>query len=407
MAKTPQPRRAKTISIRPSLAPAETAHRPTRAEIDLDAIASNLAVARKAASHGRVLAVIKADGYGHGMIPVARRLVREGVYGFGVALAEEGLELRSAGIAGTILVLNGVYGNAHEDVIAQGLTPVVYDTAQLDAFHRAAIKRRDRRTKVRVHLKVDTGMRRLGVVERDLRAFLERVKSRSGILIEGVMTHLAAADSDPDFTRQQLARFEKALTLIRAEGHCPTVVHAANTAGLFTHPNSHYDFVRCGAAIFGVSPNHGPTLTPTMRLRSEIIALRSLPRGETVGYGGTFRTARRSNIATIPLGYGDGLFRSASSRGEVLVRGRRCPIVGTVSMDLTTIDVTDVPDATVGDESVLLGRQKHGRDVGVLTVDDLARSAQTIPWEVLTNVSRRVPRIYTNDEPKRSKARPA
>lgn len=376
-----------TISLRPRILPPEASLRPTRAEVDLGAIAHNLRVLRQIAGSARVLAVVKADAYGHGVVPVTARLQAEGVDGFGVALAEEGIELRDAGITAEILVLNGVYGGAHADVLHHGLTPVVYDLGEVEAFERAAGGR-----PFAVHLKVDTGMARLGVPVDELPAFLDRLSRHRRVRIEGLMTHLASADADDEFTREQLARFARAEALLVERGHRPRVVHAANSAGAFRHAAARFDLIRPGLALFGYRPADDvrADLRPALRLRTEIIAIRELPSGAPVGYNARFRTTRRTRIATLPVGYGDGLFRAATNRGEVLVRGQRAPMVGAVSMDLTTIDVTDVPDVALHDEAILLGTQ----DGQVLGADDLARASGTIPYEVLTNISRRVPRFY-------------
>ncbi len=378
---------AKTMAFRPRLSRPEDTLRPTRAEIDLGAIAHNLGVVRRVAGGARVLSVIKADAYGHGVVPVAQALEARGAKGFGVALAEEGLELRDAGIASDIVVLNGVYGGAHAEVLAAGLTPVVYDLTEVDAFARAAKGR-----PVGLHLKVDTGMSRLGVPHDLVELFLDGLDAHAGVHIAGVMTHLAAADTDPEFTALQIRRFDDAISRVRARGHRPTTIHAANTPGTFLHPDSRYDLVRPGISLFGYAPGaeEGRSLRRAMRLRTEIIALRDLAPGATVGYDRTFVAERAMRIATLPIGYGDGLMRHLSNRGAMLVGGVRCPIVGRVSMDLTTIDVSAVESAHVGDEVVVLGAQ--GDDV--IDAEEIARAAGTIPYEILTNVSRRVPRVY-------------
>jgi len=376
-----------TLAFRPRLARAEESLRPTRAEIDLDALAHNLGVVRRVAGEARVLAVVKADAYGHGVAPVAARLERAGVHGFGVALAEEGLELREAGVRSQIVVLNGVYGNAHADVLAAELTPVVYDLGQIEAFHRAWGG-----APFGVHLKVDTGMARLGVPLRGLDEFLEGLGRFREARVDGLMTHLATADSDPEYAVEQLRRFHAALGRVRAFGHRPKVVHAANSAATFAHPGARFDMVRTGVALYGYStaPGTGGDLRPVMRLRTEIIALRDLLVGESVGYDSTFTAPRPLRVATVPVGYGDGLMRRTSNRGAMLVGGRPCPVVGNVSMDLTTLDVSTVPEAALGDEVVVLGGQGPSR----IGAEALAVDAGTIPYEVLTAVSRRVPRFY-------------
>jgi alanine racemase len=380
-----------TLTFRPRIALADESLRPTRAEIDLEAIAHNLAVLRRLAAPAKVLAVVKADAYGHGVVPVASRLEDDGVDGFGVALAEEGLELREAGIRAPILVLNGVYGGAHADVLEAGLWPVVYDLGQVEAFDRAAPDRT-----YRVHLKIDTGMARLGVPLRELDAFLAGLERHPRCVVAGVMTHLSSADTDPTATAEQLARFERALGAIRAAGHRPSLVHASNTAATLGEPTGRYDMVRPGGGLYGISFGmpEGTGLRPALRLRTEIIALRELGAGEPVGYDQTHRCARPTRIATVPLGYGDGLPRELSNRGAMLVRGLRCPILGRVSMDLTTLDVTHVEGVHLGDEVVVLGEQRWGERRDSIDADEVARTAGTIAYDVMTSVSRRVPRMY-------------
>jgi alanine racemase len=366
--------------------------RPTFAEIDLDAIARNLEVMRHIVGSARVLAVVKADAYGHGIVPVAKRLEAAGVDGFGVALAEEGLELRAAGIKSSILVLNGVYAHAYREVLRAGLTPVVYDAATARAFGHAVRASRTRAKTASIHVKVDTGMSRLGVQPRALAGFLDEVEAIGNVRVAGVMTHLAAAEHDEEFTAEQLARFRNAVELVKGRGHTLSILHAANSAATM-RPAARFDMVRPGLALYGVAP---PTfandagLVPAFRLRSLVIALRTIERGETVGYDRTFVASRTTRIATVPLGYGDGLLWRASGRGFMLVRGKRCPIAGRVSMDLSTLDVTDVPDVEIGDEVVALGRQGAAE----ITAIEAAQWADTIPYEVLTSISRRVPRLY-------------
>lgn len=353
----------------------------------LDAIGDNLQVVREAAHGCKILAVVKADAYGHGVVPVARRLQAEGVDGFGVALAEEGLELRDAGIDRAILVLNGISGGAHRDIIAAGLTPVLYQISEASAFDAVSQGR-----PIDVHLKVDTGMGRLGVPLVELDTFLRELRRFPSIRIAGLMTHLSTADTDPDYVAQQVGAFAQAQGLVRRFGHAPAVLHAANSAALFRHPETHFDWVRPGLALYGYpgADTIDAPLRPAMRWRTQVLRLRTLQRGESAGYGRSFRAASETRLATLPVGYGDGLLRSASNHGYVLIHGMRCPIVGNIAMDLTTVDVSHVADVAIGDEALLLGEQRGM----VLDARDLAAAAGTIPYEVLTNVSRRVPRVY-------------
>jgi alanine racemase len=353
----------------------------------LGTIAHNFRVVQQAANGRKVLAVVKADAYGHGVVPVAQRLQAEGVDGFGVALAEEGIELREAGIDRAILVLNGISGGAHRDIIAAGLTPVLYELSEARAFEAVSDGR-----PIDVHLKVDTGMGRLGVPMAELDPFLRDLRSFPSIRVAGLMTHLSTADIDPEFVAKQLGAFKHAEGLVRRFGHTPAVRHAANSAGLFRHPESHFDWVRPGISLYGYpgADSVDVPLRPAMRWRTEVLRVRTLEPGESAGYGRSFRATVRTRLATIPLGYGDGLLRAASNRGQVLIRGVRCPIVGNIAMDLTTVDVSEAPDASIGDEALLLGEQAGAS----LDARDLAAAAGTIPYEVLTNVSRRVPRVY-------------
>lgn len=379
-----------TLVLRPRVQAADETLRPTRAEIDLGAIAHNLRVVKRVSAGARVLAVVKADGYGHGVVPVARLLQAEGADGFGVALAEEALELREAGITTDIVVLNGVVGGAHDAVIEADLTPVVYELAEARAFCSAA--RRVGRS-IGIDLKVDTGMSRLGVQDHLLGSFLDTFEELPGVHISGCMTHLATADSDEEIMQEQLRRFDRAVEYIRERGHQPRTLHAANSAATFRNPRAHYDMVRPGIALFGYVDAPGPEsaqLRPAMRLRTEIISLRQIQADTRVGYDGTFVASRSTRVATIPLGYGDGLIRRSSNRGTVLVRGQACPVIGNVSMDLTAVDVTEVAGVGLGDEVVLMGAQGSIE----LTARDVAEAAGTLHYEVLTNVSRRVPRFY-------------
>ncbi len=379
--------------------------RPTRAEIDLGAIAHNARVVREVVGEGRdvppaVYGVVKADGYGHGATAVARAMESAGVEGLCVALVEEGIALREAGVKLPVLVMSGLYGPlGMDEAVRANLTPVLYDERVVE---RAIAWRGD--APVDVHLKVDTGMARLGVTSESLPRVAAKLAEAKHLRVAAVMTHFADADCDDDaFTFEQLRRFELARTVLRAHGLHPPMAHAAASAASFRVPSSRYDLVRAGIALYGVAPfpNTAPGLLPAMRLRTEVIALREIDRGAPVGYAGRWKAPRRSTIATIPIGYADGFFRRLSSDAEVLIRGARAPVVGNVSMDLCSVDVTDLAKrhgVSVGDEVVLLGTQRGPAGFGSIRAEEIATRVGTIPYEVLTAVSRRVPRLYVNGD---------
>ena len=379
-----------------SIADDPTVRRPTWAEIDLDALAGNLRVIR--AEVGRaisVMAAVKANAYGHGAVPCARRLEAEGVDWFGVAMPEEGIELRQAGIGKPILCLGGFWAGQEGACLQQRLTPVVYRLDMIEALDRAA---RAAGVIADVHVKIDTGMGRLGVRSDDVRQFCDSLSRFQCLRVDGLMTHLAAAD-DPaqeDFTEDQLKQFQQAINLFRERGFAPTYVHAANSAAAFAYPQARGNIVRPGGTLYGFRRDvlppeiQAPQLRPVMSLRSRIMLLKNVGKGEKLGYGCTFQTTRPSVIATVPIGYDDGYRRAFSNRGRATVRGTFAPVVGRVSMDLTLIDVTDVPGVSLHDQVTFLGSD------GALsiTAEDLAELAATISYEITCGISSRVPRIY-------------
>ncbi len=382
--------------LKPRRAAPSDAVRPTRAEINLEALRLNLRAVKRHAGGAKVWAVLKADGYGHGAPAVARTLERAGADGFCVALLEEGVELREAGIVAPILVMGGYYPGAHAEVLARKLTPVVYDIGQIESFARL-VRSGDAERPVRVHLKVDTGMARLGVTMKALPALAAALADFPEVEVGALMTHLASAES-AEATTEQMVLFDEATALLARHGIRSPMRHAANSAALFQE-EARLDAVRPGIAIFGVSPQMGgkalaDDLRLVMRVRTEIVSLRDVPAGSPVGYGALFRAAHETRIATIPMGYADGLSRALTNVGHVLVRGKRAPIVGAVSMDMTMIDVTDVPGVQLRDEAVVLGAQEGPLGKDAIGADEIAQAIGTIPWEVLTAVSRRVPRFY-------------
>jgi len=372
-----------------------SAGRPTWAEVDLDALAHNFHIIRqRVGSDVEVLAAVKANAYGHGAIECARRLEKEGADWFGVALPEEGVELRKAGIAKPILCMGGSWEAQEGLCIQEKLTPVVYRLDVAEAFNRAAA---EAGTTVEIHVKIDTGMGRLGVQCDDLPDFCDALKRLPNIRVDGLMTHLASADDEAkaEYTEKQLQRFRDTLGMLRERGFTPTHVHAANSAGLFAFPESRFNLVRPGGTLYGFMRDvlpwnlEQPKLRPVMSLHSRIEFLKQVKKGEQLGYGGTFETKRDSVIATVPIGYDDGYRRAFSNKSRVIVRGQFAPVVGRVSMDLTIIDVTEVAGAAVDDRVTLLGSDGDF----LITAEDLGALAGTISYEITCGISNRVPRI--------------
>ncbi|MDE3180761.1 MAG: alanine racemase [Acidobacteriota bacterium] len=378
--------------------------RPTWAEISCAALRRNYARVRQLAGQRRVMAVIKADAYGHGAQPVARILDDCGVDAFGVATIEEAIELRIAGISKPILLLGGIYMSDPAALAEHRLTPTVSSTARIDLI--AACARRFGRS-IEFHLKIDTGMGRLGMPPALIEAFAERWRGLGGdevLRLSGVLTHLASAeDCVATQTDEQLAAFKAALERLRALGIAPELVHVSNSAALLARADIEENMVRPGLLFYGYSlpiilPPHAkaralPAFEPVLAFKSRVVFLKDQPAGALLGYSGSFYTRRPSRIAIIPVGYADGLNRALSNRGEVIVRGSRARIVGNISMDLTLVDVTDIPGVSVGDEVVLIG-ESGGHSI---TASDIARLLGTIPYEVLCSVGKRVPRIYVDD----------
>jgi alanine racemase len=378
--------------------------RPTEAVVDLAAVAANHRLAVELGGRPAV-GVVKADAYGHGAVPVARTLAAAGAPFLAVALVEEGVELREAGLAVPVLVLGGAYEGGWELLVRHRLTPLVFTPGhvrQLAAAARAAGAR------ATVHVKLDTGMGRIGVLPDGLPALLGALRDAPEVEVEGVCTHFASADLEPRATTErQVALFgEMAAALARA-GHRLRWHHLANSAGTLDFPAARQDLTRPGIMLYGYLPFDAQArlsetaraaagrVRPALTWRTALTHVKSVPPGTAISYGGRWVAERPSRIATLPVGYADGYPRRLSGRpgfgrAEVLVGGRRCPIAGTVCMDMLMVDVTDVPAAKPGDEAVLLGAQGAER----ITADELAERAGTISYEILCGVGRRVPRRW-------------
>jgi alanine racemase len=369
--------------------------RPTVAVVDLAAVRHN--VERLLPGRARLMAVVKANGYGHGAIPVARAALAAGATWLGVALVEEGIRLRDAGITAPVLVLTQFPPGSEPDALAARLTPTLYTGGGLD---RLAVAARTAPGPIGVHVKVDTGMHRVGLAPEDAPAFLEEVRRR-GLEVEGLWTHLAKSEELEDpFSGLQMDRFRGVVDEAHALGITPRFLHAANSGALLSRPETHLDLVRAGIGVYGLSPGtelDGEVarleLRPALTWRSEVVLTRRVAAGDSISYGLRYRVDRTSTIATVPVGYADGYSRRLSEGGRVLVRGRRYPIAGTVTMDQLMVDCGDDP-VGAGDEVVLIGRQGD-EEIGAAEVGAWMGS---VAYEVVCGVSERVPREYVGGE---------
>lgn len=373
--------------------------RPTWTEIHLDNLAANFQrVKHLVTPAARVMAIVKADAYGHGAVECARRLAKEGADWFGVAIPEEGIQLRLAGITQPVLCLGGFWPNQAAACLQQRLTPVVYRLDMLESLNQAAD---EAGVVVDVHVKIDTGMGRLGIRFDQLSEFVPQLARFRNVRIDGLMTHLAAADdaSCKPLTRDQIHRFEEAAAVFQDAGFHPTYLHLSNSAGIYGYREAWGNIVRPGGVLYGLWRDvlpltiTDPQLAPVMSLHTRITMLKWVPPGETIGYGCTFEASRKTRIATLSVGYHDGYMRALSNRANVIVRGRYAPVVGRVSMDLTLVDVTDVSDVELGDKVTLLGWDRENAGPHI-TAEDLARTAGTLSYEVTCGIGERVPRLY-------------
>jgi len=370
--------------------------RPTVAEVSLGALRTNLRAARDLVGPGvKVLAVVKADGYGHGAVAAARAFVEAGAAALGVSTVEEGTELRRAGVRGPVVVLGGAFPGEETAVVAGDLEVAVWTRAAAEALAAAA---RAAGRMIGIHIKVETGMTRLGLDPADVGAFGAAVRELPGLSMAGVFSHFASADAvDTASARAQVERFRAAVEALAAAGVRPAEVHLANSAAVLSAPAAHFTMVRPGIMLYGYAPaphlRAQARLLPAMRLQTRIAQTRRVAAGTPVGYAGIWVAARPSTIAVLPLGYADGYHRLASNRAQVLVRGRRAPVAGRVCMDHTMIDVTDAGEVRAGDPVVLFGSQ----DGASIWADELAGWVETIAYEVLTSVGKRVPRVYVDD----------
>jgi alanine racemase len=338
------------------------------------------------------MAVVKANAYGHGAIETSRTLIEHGITRLAVFSPEEGVSLRQAGINVPIVVLGPIFQEQFADLFAHQLTPVVSDLSTLTALAKVSASRSTRHP---IHLKIETGMGRLGLTQNELGPLISSQKFPPSLQLEGLMSHLADSDGvSPDATEEQLVRFNRAIQVVVDGGYRVPLIHISNSAGAVRFPSTHFSLVRPGIMLYGYhtlpSSISAPDLRPVLSLKTCIAQLRTIQPGETVSYNRTFTATRPTRIAVLPIGYANGLSRHLSNRGAVLIRGQRVPIVGRVCMDMVMVDVTTVPDAVMGDEVVLIGRQGNEQ----ITAQDIAEWTGTISYEVLCAISLKIPRLY-------------
>jgi len=371
--------------------------RPTWAEVSLPTLRQNFRVVRNhVAPDATVCAVVKAHAYGHGAVECARALEQEGAKWFGVTSTDEGLALRDGGITARILLMTGFWRGDEEFVLANDLTPTVWQREHLERLEQAA--QRLHKDTVRVHLKVDTGMARLGAGLKELPQLLDMLRDSRHVRLEGLFSHLASAEVvDSAQVDEQMSRFERSVAMVKQSGLCPAYLHIANTSAIATRPESWMNFVRPGIALYGYQlpsilegKSFALPVRPVLAWKTRIFSLREVDAGQAIGYSGAYVAPTAARIAALPVGYADGLNRHLSSRGKVIIHDQYAPIVGNISMDLTLVDVTQIPSAAIGSGAIIIGQSEHC----TVTAADHAQLAGTIPYEILCNISKRVPRNY-------------
>ena len=366
-------------------------YRPTWVEVDLSALEFNFRqVKRIVGKSNKIMAVVKCDAYGHGLLTVARRLVELGAGYLGVAGIDEAIILRKNKITSPILVLGNILDKDIEPIIK-------YKLAQTISDHKLALKLNQRAKRagrvINAHIKVDTGMGRLGILYAGAIKFIRDIKRLSNLRTEGLFTHFPCADCDPEFTHYQIDIFSQLISDLKEIGIKIPLFHAANSMGIIGYPQSHFNLVRPGLMLYGIYPKPGLdiNLKPALSLKSRVIYLKRVPSGQGISYGRSYITKKETTLAILPIGYGDGYPRNLSNRADILIKGRRFRISGAVCMDQIMVDVGDL-GIKIGDEAVLIGRQGNQR----ISAEELACLSQTIPYEIVCGIGSRVPRLYPN-----------
>lgn len=367
--------------------------RPTWAEISLKNVVNNVNEIQKiVGKQTKILSVVKADGYGHGSVQVSQELISAGIDFLAVVCPEEGVVLRRANITVPILVLGPVYPDSNFEVLLDhGLIPTITSLESAEKLIKLVQNRGN--IQVPVHVKVDTGMGRVGVIPETLLPIVEKIV-KSPLILQGIYAHFSSADCDREYTLNQIKIFDDIIKKISQLNVKVNYYHSANSAGILRFPEGRYSMVRPGLLLYGLLPypeaRKDINIKPVMSLKTRVVFIKKVVPGKKISYGGTFVTKRESVIATLPIGYADGYNRLLSNKGEVLVKGKRAPLVGRVTMDMIMIDVTDVPGTVVGDEVVLIGQQ----GTETIFAEDLADKIGTINYEIVCNISKRVPRVY-------------
>jgi alanine racemase len=374
--------------------------RPTIAEINLTALHHNFRQVQRTIPAGcGILAVVKADAYGHGFMDIARELDALGVTAFGVAFLAEGIQLRKSGIDRPVLILGGIYPGQEKKCIGFNLSTAVFSLEQARLLNYVAGKLY---RKAKVHVKIDTGMGRLGIPHTEAASFFHKLQGMKNLELEGIISHFASADELDEegrqYTDQQVGYFARAVETAREAGFSPRYVHIANSAAVFDRDLPFCNMVRPGIVLYGALPSahfQGKLdLRPVMRLKSKVAMLKWVEPGTSISYARRYAAAGKTLVASVPVGYADGYSRSLTNRGEALVRGQRAPVIGTVCMDWIMLDVTDIPGVALGDDVTLLGCDRDGH---CIHAEELAEKAGTIPYEIFCGISKRVPRFYLDD----------
>ena len=368
--------------------------RPTRMEVNLKNLCANFSSIRSYVKGCEIYAVVKADAYGHGAVETARALIEGGCKQFAVAIPEEAVELREAGITNPILVFGASPYSSAEELVHLDAAAACTDVKFAVAMSKAAEKQGKT---AKLHIKIDSGMGRIGFTVGEFKDAIEKILPLPSIDIEGIFTHFAAADeSRPDWTNRQFSEYKKALLIAKQKGLHVKMRHTCNSAGILGHPDKHLDMVRPGLILYGMTPSPATvcaypiTLLPTFEVKTGIALIRSLPPGTGISYGLRYMTRGKERIAALPMGYADGITRALSAKMSVLIHGQRCPVVGTICMDMMMVDVTGIENAKTGDEAVIIGKQGNE----AICPEEMANLRNTINYEIPIIFSKRVPRIY-------------